>query len=778
LLAEAIINPDMIIVRKFILVCLPILLISPTVARGQDEARAAWQVTNFDLAVSSLSTERALNTHAVVSLRNVGRGAGSSVSLRLNAKAEIKAVSVGGVAAAYRATPEARGGALRISVTLPAGVAPKESVDVVVDYRLPVEENSGLAAISPLSAQFLPLSLWYPQSNTPFAVRGADTAPFRLTVAGASAIASGVDKSTNSADSVFAQSLSAMPFFVTATWDRVEGGGSAKGINAYLMKGAGADERKRADALMALAADARSFFTELLGPMPDTPIRLVAVARSGGFDDSGTVLLSTAAFRRSKIDAVTALTIAEAIARLKIAGEAGIHGEGYGVLHEGLARFLATLFFEKEFGAETAEAERSRQRLAYIAVAKRDAPLSRTTQGDDTYFNSVSNKGAMVWRLLDHLVGREAFIAAVRTSLQNVKDDPNGFNLGRFRAVLAERGGTSIKNVLDQQLDQPTDMDLMVGLPRLEGGQWISALRNLGSIEATVNVAAITDSGERVTAQNTIPAHDFTQVVFKTAGKIVRVEVDPEKFYPQLDFANDVVPHSASFSNGLGEATRLLGAQEYSKAEALAREMLSAAPRMQEARIVLARTLLGANRNEEAEKEFRQLMDERVPTPAALAWADIGMGEIALRRGQSAEAARRFNDAVREDAEYPSTLAARAARLRAESAANVGPAIDESAKAFIGQLDAAIRGGRKSDMDAMVMPGELIRFLRGLAGTPSEIWETRVLRTEQLDANRLTADVELHTKELGVEHSGTAVLILARVGGAWKLNAIEYFEVR
>jgi tetratricopeptide (TPR) repeat protein len=768
----------MIIVRKFILVCLPILLISPTVVRAQDEARAAWQVTNFDLAVSSLSAERALNTHAVVSLRNVGRGAGSSVSLRLNAKAEVKAVSISGVAAAYRATPEARGGAQRISVTLPGGVVPNAKVDVTVDYRLPVEDNSGLAAISPLSSQFLPLSLWYPQLNTPFAVRGADTAPFRLTVAGASAIASGVDKSTNGTDSVFDQSLSAMPFFVTGTWDRVEGGSNAKGINAYLMKGAGADERKRAEALMALAADARSFFMELLGPVPDIPIRLVAVARGGGFDDSGTVLLGTAAFRRSKIDAVTVLTIAEAVARLKISGEAGIHGEGYGVLREGLARFLAMLFFEKEFGAETAEGERGRERLAYIAVAKRDSPLSQTTQGDDTYFNSVSNKGAMVWRLLDHLVGREAFVAAVRTSLQNVKDDPNGFNLGRFRAVLAERGGASIKNVLDQQLDQPTDMDLMVGLPRMEGGQWISALRNLGSIDATVNVAAITDSGERVTVRGTISAHDFAQVVFKTAGKIVRVEVDPEKFYPQLDFANDVVPHSANFANGLGEATRLLGAQEYSKAEALAREMLSASPRMQEARIVLARTLLGANRNDEAEKEFRQLVDERLPTPAALAWADIGLGEIGLRRSQAAEAARRFNDAVREDAEYPSTLAARAARIRAESAANVAPAIDESAKMFIGQLDAAIRSGRKSDMDALVMPGELVRFLKGLAGTPSEVWDTRVLRTEQLDASRLAADVELHTKQLGVEHSGTAVLILARVGGGWKLNAIEYFEVR
>jgi len=31
---------------------------------------------------------------------------------------------------------------------------------------------------------------------------------------------------------------------------------------------------------------------------------------------------------------------------------------------------------------------------------------------------------------------------------------------------------------------------------------------------------------------------------------------------------------------------------------------------------------------------------------------------------------------------------------------------------------------------------------------------------------------------LGAEHSGTAVFILARVGGAWKLNAIEFFEVK
>jgi hypothetical protein len=57
-------------------------------------------------------------------------------------------------------------------------------------------------------------------------------------------------------------------------------------------------------------------------------------------------------------------------------------------------------------------------------------------------------------------------------------------------------------------------------------------------------------------------------------------------------------------------------------------------------------------------------------------------------------------------------------------------------------------------------------------------WQTRVLRSEQLDAGHIALDVTLNTKQLGVEHTGTAVYILARVGGSWKLNAIEYFEVR
>jgi len=67
--------------------------------RAQDELRAAWQATNFDITVSNPGAERALNARAVVTLRNVGRGAGSTLSLRINSKAEIKSVGIGGATA-------------------------------------------------------------------------------------------------------------------------------------------------------------------------------------------------------------------------------------------------------------------------------------------------------------------------------------------------------------------------------------------------------------------------------------------------------------------------------------------------------------------------------------------------------------------------------------------------------------------------------------------------------------------------------------------------------
>jgi hypothetical protein len=505
-------------------------------------------------------------------------------------------------------------------------------------------------------------------------------------------------------------------------------------------------------------------------------VRVVAVTRGGGMSEGGTLLIPAGAFRRTKIDSATAVQVGEAVAKLWIGGATPVRGEGVGVITEGLTRYLANAFLEKQYGRETADAERLRQRLAYAAVSKRDAPLARTTPLDDTYYTSVANKGAMVWRLIERTLGRDAFMTSLRSLLQKGADGELSLEL--LRASLNGRGGASLKALLDELLDKPTEMDLMVGLPQQRGAQWVAALRNMSAIDITVPVQAVTASGERVSSDAIIPARNFGEVAFKTNARITRVEIDPEKIFPQLDSANDIAPRVRSIDEALGEARATLARGENAKAEATAREILTTAPNMQEARILLGRALLASNRADEAEREFRAVLDDPLPSPTALAWASEGLGEVALKKGQAAEAARRFTEAVRAEGEYASTLAARLNRIKAETTASAAPAVEESVRGFVSQLDQTIKTGGKADIDALIVAGELPTFSRGIIGNRPEVWQTRVVRTESLDASRVAADVTLNVREMGRDQSGTAVLILTRAGGSWKLAGIEFLEVR
>ena len=753
-----------------LLVC---LLVVP--AQAQTPAPPIWQVTLFDINANVQQAERTLTVAATINATNVGGSASRVMTVRLNNKASVKSVAVAGAAATFRPGAESRGDLQRIEIALPTPATPGTSTSVTVNYTLPVESNSGLSAISPIATQFLPLSFWYPMPNTPYTVRGADSAPFRLTVNIANALSSGVEKSGSPGAISFDQSIHGQPFFLQGDWDKAEGSGEGKGIAVLLEKGASADDRKHADGLIAFAAAARAFYAASFGPAPDVPVRIVSVRRGAGFSDSGTVLIDADTLRLTKIDAGTALSVAETICRLWVGGQSAVRGEGGGVLRDGLVRFLATQFLEKQFGRDAVLSELYRQRIAYAAVAQRDAPLARASQIDSTYFGSVPNRGAMFWRLVDRRLGHDALLGVLRSVLDAGKKE-QGVTLAGVREALIARGGESLKGLLDQQLDQVIDTDLMIGLPVQKGADWVSALRNIGSIDVTVTVAATTDRGERVLAEATVPAKNFGEAIFKTPAKIVRVEVDPDKLYPQLDYGNDAMPPSKDLPDALNEAALLLGAQDFAKAEATARAMIAAAPRFQEARILLGRALLGQNKLEEAEQIFRASLEEPLPFTATLAWANIGLGEISLKRNQAAEAAKRFNDAVVASRDYPSSLAARAARIRAEAAANNAPPIDEAARTFITQFSQAVVSNKKPELDSRVVSGELVRFVNASIGT--ELWETRVLRTEQLNANLIAVDVHIKASKLGKTGEGTAVILLARTANGLKVSGIDLFEVR
>jgi len=742
-------------------------------AGAQTPAPVIWQVNSFDVNANVQQAERVVNITATLNATNVGGSAGRTLTVRLYSKAKVASVTVAGAAAQFR--PGSERDLQKIEIGLPSSVAPNASTSVTVTYSLPVESNSGLMAISPIGTEFLPLSFWYPMPNTPYTVRGADTAPVHLTVNLPNVVSSGVEKGA-SGSMVFDQSLHSQPFFVQGDWEKVEGTGDGKGIVVLAEKGAASDERKRAEALIAFAGAARMFYSGMFGPAPDVPVRFVAVRRGAGFSDGGTALIDADSLRLPKIDAATALSVAETVARLWISGQAPVRGEGAGVLRDALVRFLALQFLEKQFGRDAVQSELYRERIAYAAVAQRDGPLSRASQLDSTYFGSVPNRGAMFWRLVDRKLGHDAFLAVLKSAVEAAKSDPNGMTLAGLRDALAARGGEGLKNLMDAQLDQVVDTDLMVGLPVQRGAEWVSALRNIGSIDVTVTVVATTDRGEQVTAEATVPAKNFGEAVFKTSAKIVRVEVDPEKFYPQLDYGNDVVPRAKDLPDALNEAQLQLGAQDFAKAEATARAMLATAPRFQDGRILLARALLGENKIEEAESLFRTALDEGLPFPATLAWADIGLGEIAMKRNQPAEAAKRFNDAVIASRDYPSSLAARLARIRAEAAANNAPPIDPAVQTFVTQLSQAVISNKKAELESRIVSGELMKFINASIGT--DAWDTKVTRTEQLNADLIAADVQISLKKLGAAGSGTAVLMITRTPAGLKLSGIDLFEVR
>ncbi|MDQ2976313.1 MAG: hypothetical protein M3R69_13025, partial [Acidobacteriota bacterium] len=94
---------------KIIATVLAALFMFSAMVHAQEEARAAWQITNFDITANIQQAERVLGVVAILNATNVGRGTGSSFTFRLNSKAAIKAVTVGGANANFRAIAESYG---------------------------------------------------------------------------------------------------------------------------------------------------------------------------------------------------------------------------------------------------------------------------------------------------------------------------------------------------------------------------------------------------------------------------------------------------------------------------------------------------------------------------------------------------------------------------------------------------------------------------------------------------------------------------------------------
>jgi tetratricopeptide (TPR) repeat protein len=731
---------------------------------AQDDTRASatWQVQKYDI-VANLPTsdsDRSLIAKATLTIKNISSSPASTLSLRISPGAEITAITINGATADFSKREEpigAIGSLQRASIRIPA-VAPGSTATAVVDYKLTLKDNTGLGSLSPVGATFLPLSYWYPTPNSWYFARGADYAPFQIKVnapAGQTVVSAGAEAAAS-----FNQFLAGQPFFLSGSWDAI----NSAGVTVYVPKGSNPEAKARADELAKLATDAKAFIAGILGAAPETQLRLISTRRGAGFSQGGAILIDEGVFRRSKVDSLTAMNVAEAVAKLWIGGSVAIAGDGQGAIREGLPRFLATEFIENKFGKDIADIERARQRMAYFGVARRDSPLSTVSALDDYYFAEVANKGAMIWRILDRRVGRAAFAANIQGSMKDGRLD-----LPELRAAFSEQ-----KDLVDYMFDQVTDMNLLIGLPQPAGAETKVALRNAGAIDATVGIEALTATGEKLKADATIRATSYGEVTFKTAAKITRVEIDPDKLFPQIEYSDDVAPKEFNDSDLLLAVKRSFDKQDYAGAESTARSVLRRYPRYDDVRVLLARSLLAEGRANDAGTEFNAVLSEKLPTARSLAWANEGLAEVAVKAGQAAQAAKYADAAIMADAEYGASLAARNLR----NSLNTSAAVDADIKNFFTRFDKAAVSNHKAEVDALVVPGEVNKFVGGISGS-TEQWQTQLRHVDYLDLNTALAEAGLTIKLLNREQeSGTAVFRLVRLGNQWKLAAVDMFEVR
>lgn len=728
-------------------------------ANAQGGANATWRVQKYDLTVTlPQNTERTMTARAVLTIKNVSGSPAGSLTLRISPNADVSSLKINDAPADVTKGEEKFGAAvLQRLGTRFSPVAAGATLTAVVDYKLTVKDNGGVAASSPVGGQMLPLSFWYPTPNSWFFTKGADRAPVSLKInSGSLSVLSGGTGSGGA----FEEKLSVQPFFVAGNWDPL----TVSGVTVDMPKGTGPEGQKRAAELAAIYSEAKTFMAGVLGQAPDTPLRIIASRRGAGFASGGSVIVDEGVFRRSKIDSLTAMNLAEAAAKLWLGGSIAAQDEGSGVITEGLSRYLATQFLEGKYGKDVADIERLRQRNAYAAVSKRDAPMATVSPVDDFYYPVVANKGAMVWRILARRIGTAEFTAAIKGAAAD-----GSMTVAELRQAFAAQ-----KPLVDYFFDQITDMDLMAGTPKVEGAETHVAIRNTGAADVTVDVVGTTASGERMTASATLRAASIGEVIFKSAKPIVSAEIDAEKLYPQTDYSDDIAPRTTSDSDPLLAAKRAFDKQDYAQAETTAKALLAGLPRFDELRIILGRALLAAGKLPDATREFKAVLEEKLPTSRSMAWANEGMAEAAAKSGDIGSARAFATAAIVADADYGASLAARNLR----NTLGVPAAPDASVKAFFADFDRAVGAKRKADVDAMILPGEMSRFASGVAGS-AEAWQTSILQTDSLDANTLLADASMKVRLLNKnDESGTAIYRLVKTDAGWKLASVEVFEVR
>lgn len=736
-------------------------------------------------------------------------------SFYINPKAKVTEMKVNGSVIAFKTNEDLRNNLLRISTDITTGIASARELEVDFVYSVPSADRNTSLHVSSGESFLLPNSFWVPVVHTPYAEHGADTAPMSITVnapTGLKVISSGIRKSENS----FEQSLAGQPFFIVGDYEVISRGGESYPVEVYVPRGLSEVGKQQAQRLATEAERMVAFYVKYFNAAAVAPFRIVAtqarqlstvtsdafsVAREVAFMTAGLATVDDNLLRRDVLDLGTIELLSGAASRAWVDGQVLVRGRGTGMLRDALPVYLGAQYLGERFGAEQRDAAFDRYRGAYAIIARNDTPLLMQSQLDRNYTTSVFNKGAMVWRLLEHQLGKQNFENVLRNSLTRTRVDAlslgGWFSPGQagrpsqvhplcslsrcanLKENLLAAGGDRrlINEIFANWIDAVVLPDFAVGQPQKAASGVESTIANFGSGDVTINVIATTDSGEKLSQSVTIKPGEYGSVTFPADKNIVLVEADPDKLYMQSDYTNDVFPRRPSESEAYGQANLAFVKNDFATAEAKAREGLKITSNAPTLQALLGRVLLAQKKTDEAAKVFEAVLKSEPSPLQAYGAANLGLAEIALQQNNFAEASRRYRFAAMSDFDAATTIAARDNAAKAERGAGAIK-IPEDIRAFLQKFDGAVLQGTTDAVNQFIELGNLRKFAQSLVVRKPATWVTEAIRTEEWDANRTAVDVTLKIKIEGKDYAGRAVYVISRANGKMLLSEVPVFDVK
>lgn len=819
----------------------PVWLVVLAVLRFGAETAQAQEFADFGLVRSEITVtlrpyEYAADVTAVLELTNIARQAEArTLTLRLTKAAKVASFTVndrpmptdekkqpGGDAsvAAYVA---------ELSPPLRAG----DKATARLTYTLTYRESTNYAAITPGDSLLLPEAGWTPFIHSPQSAHGPDTAPYVLTVAKPTdgEVWSSGGRREVGGNVVFTSASAGEPWLVVQPFGPpvvrrfTPAGGEPTVVTVYGARGLSEASARNAERLAEEVERILSFYRTLWGDVPvrefcvlTTPRRIVADRRSPelrgrDFDADravrhaapGAALLETATLLRPAPDAETVEWLTAAVARTWLGGQVRLRGRGWAVLADALPAYLTAQYVAQRYGAAAERDFWLRRsfnygRLAGVRVSQQgfergiDAiPIVQHPSFPD-YYASMPTRGALVFRLLERLVGRDALLDAVRATLGDASGTAtyDGFRARLVGTPPDERRA----NFFKQWFEELSEPDFVIGVPvkREDGPGWRCALRNLGTGDALLPVVAVTDKGEKLTTTVEVPSKGYGTAVFETSATIVEVELDPEKTYPQVRFGydrnskqfdNDARPERRHAFSLVLEAeatlTRRLKpneteAQRQAEAESLLREAVVREPGFALAQAYLARTLVAQNKFDAAHEAVAAVRRANPPARYPLALALLTEGDSAAARKDYERAQTAYKTAFEMEAGPALDEQARRSLLATESAAGKAFPPDDEMRAFVSTMDKAIRAGTSKALESCFIRPDTSKFVLGIVVSKPDSWTTQPFRMERLDARRVLLDVNVAVVSATKEaQAGTGLLTLRRVGDGWMVERLDQF---